>query len=107
MAQLPMALKAVYVDGWKFNREFNRIKHIHDFFDEVRKEDNQSAGYDFGNDSRAGPAVSSVFKALNYYISEGEMNDLINAMPGELKEFIKKSIAGAKSGEKSANLHLL
>lgn len=107
MAQLPMALKSVYVDGWKFNREFTRIKHIHDFFNEVRREDDQQAGYDFGNDVKAANAVGAVFRALNYYVSEGEMNDLINTMPAELKEFILNNIATDKKKEKSPNLHLL
>jgi hypothetical protein len=35
-----------------------------------------------------------VFKALNYFVSEGEMNDIINVVPAELKEYIKESIAG-------------
>ena len=36
LAQLPMALKGVYVDGWKFDKAFNRLSHINDFLDEVR-----------------------------------------------------------------------
>lgn len=94
LAQLPMSLKGVYVDGWRFNKDFNRISHIDDFLDEVRQEDGGLAGYDFGNNSKARVAVASVFKALNYFVSEGEMNDIIDVMPTELKQFIKESIAG-------------
>ena len=94
LAQLPMSLKGVYVDGWRFDKVFNRISYINDFLDEVRQEDSGLAGYDFGNNSKAGDAVASVFKALNYFVSEGEMNDIIDVMPTELKQFIKKSIAG-------------
>ena len=94
LAQLPMSLKGVYVDSWRFDKDFNRISHINDFLDEVRQEDGGLTGYDFGNNSKAGVAVASVFKALNYFVSEGEMNDIIDVMPTELKQFIKKSIAG-------------
>jgi len=94
MAQLPMSLKGVYVDGWRIDKEFKRISHINDFMDEVRQEDGGLAGYDFGNNSKAKVAVASVFKALNYFVSEGEMNDIIDVMPTELKQFIKESIAG-------------
>lgn len=31
IAQLPMALKAVYVDGWKIKKEFQRISHLNEF----------------------------------------------------------------------------
>lgn len=93
LAQLPVALKGVYVDGWKFDKDFNRIHHVNDFLDEIRKEDRGLAGYDFGNNSKAEIAVASVFKALNNFVSEGEMNDITDVMPAELKEFIKESIA--------------
>src|SRR5665647_338000 len=94
VAQLPMSLKGVYVDGWRFDKDFNRISHVNDFLDEVRQEDGGLAGYDFGNNSKARVAVASIFKALNYFVSEGEMNDIIDVMPTELKKFIKESIAG-------------
>jgi len=92
-----MSLKGVYVDGWLFNKDFNRISHINDFLDEVRQEDGGLAGYDFVNNSKAGFAVAAVFKALNYFVSEEEMNDIIDVMSRELKEFIKESIAGKET----------
>ena len=79
--------------GWRFNKVFDRISHINDFLDEVRQEDVGLAGYDFGNNSKAEVAVASVFKALKYFVSEEEMNDIIDVMPTELKQFIKESIA--------------
>ena len=88
-----MALKGVYVDGWKFDKAFNRVSHINDFLDEVRQEDGGPAEYDFSNNSKAGVAVASVFKALNYFVLEGEMNDVIGVIPTEWKQFIKESIA--------------
>lgn len=97
LAQLPMALKGVYVDGWKFAYDFDRIHHVDDFLDEVRKEDGGLAGYDFGNNLKAKAAVASVFKAMNYFVSEGEMNDIMGVMPLELKKFVKESIAGKET----------
>lgn len=94
MAQLPMALKGVYVDGWKFNKDFQRISHVSDFLNEVRMEDGAQAGYDFGNNAMARIAVAAVFKALSYFVSDGEMEDVIGVMPEDLKVFIKESIAG-------------
>jgi len=70
------------------------IKHINDFLDEVRAEDGGQAVYDFGDNTKASAAVACVFKALNYFVSEGEMNDIMDVMPAELKKYIKESIAG-------------
>ena len=92
IAQLPMALKGVYVDGWHFDKDFNRLKNVDDFLDEVRKEDGGRAGYDFGNNIKARFTVSAVFKALSYFVSEGEINDIIDVLPGEMKGFVKQAL---------------
>ena len=43
LSQLPMAIKAVYVDGWKVRMNPSKIKHIEDFRTEVMKEDDFAA----------------------------------------------------------------
>lgn len=93
LAQLPMALKGVYVDGWKFEKEFSRIHHISDFLDEIRKEDGGLAGYDFGNNQRAELALTAVFNALSIYVSEGELIDVMASLPHEIRQFITKGIS--------------
>ena len=95
LAQLPMSLKGVYVDGWKFDKDDTHISHLNDFVDEVRQEDGGRSGYDFANISTAMVAVTAVFKALNYFATEEEMTDILNVMPTTLKGFITESISGA------------
>ena len=97
LSQLPMALKGVYVDQWNPSEEYHRIHKLEEFFDEVRKEDKGLAGYDFGNNQKAKEAVSAVFKALTYYLSEGEVEDFIAMLPVELKKFIHDSIERGKA----------
>lgn len=96
LAQLPMAMKGVYVDGWKFEKDAHRINYLDDFLEEVRHEDGRLAAYDFGDNIRTKHVVATVFKTLNYFVSEGEMNDILAVMPVELKAFIKESIGGHK-----------
>lgn len=92
LAQLPMALKAVYVDQWQPDGKVPRIRHLKNFLDEVRKYDHELAGMDFGNDRSARTIVAKVFKVMSSYVSEGEMHDLIAVLPSELREFISNSI---------------
>jgi len=92
VAQLPMALKGVYVDGWNFDKDFRRIKHVEDFLDEVRKEDGDRAVYDFGNNAKARITIGAVFKAMSYFVSDGEMNDVIDILPEEIKEFTRHAL---------------
>jgi uncharacterized protein (DUF2267 family) len=88
LAQLPMALKGIYVDGWKPTRPYERIKHVKDFFDDIRKEDGATAGYDFGNDDKMKIMVGCVFRTLKYHISKGEMDNIINCLPADISEMI-------------------
>lgn len=97
IAQLPMAMKGVYVDGWKFSKDFIRITHIEDFLEEVRKEDGGLAWFDFGDVANTKRAVSAVFKALKYFVSDGEMHDIMDILPTELKKFIKESLLGSET----------
>ena len=97
IAQLPMAIKGVYVDSWKFNKDFDKIRHINDFLDEVKKEDSGMAQYDFGNANTTKQAVAAVFKAISYFVSEDEMNHIILILPGELKVFIKEALSGKET----------
>jgi uncharacterized protein (DUF2267 family) len=94
LAQLPVALKGVYVDGWKFEKDFKRITHIGDFLNEVRTEDGVLAAYDLGNNERAEKAVTAVFRAMSYFISDGEFRNVIAVLPEEIKQFVNKSLAG-------------
>jgi uncharacterized protein (DUF2267 family) len=88
LAQLPMALKAVYVDGWKYSDNYLRLRRPEEFLDEIRKEDNGMAGYDFGNDQRAALATAAVLNVLFETVSEGEARGLINTLPESLQLWI-------------------
>jgi uncharacterized protein (DUF2267 family) len=96
IAQLPMALKGVYVDRWNYEKDSTRIKHVEDFLEEVRKEDSGRADIDFGNNMKTRVSVSAVMKALSYFVSEGEMNNIVDVMPVEIKGFISKSLKGSE-----------
>lgn len=96
LAQLPMALKSVYVDQWQPWHSFHRIHHIDEFIDDIRKYDKRSAAMDFGNDQTAMLAIKAVFKTLNYYLSEGEFRDIVAVLTTEMKEFVFNSIGYGK-----------
>ena len=91
IAQLPMAIKSVYVDGWCVTTNFSRVRGVHDFLNEIRKEDGNMSGYDFGNDTRAEKAAAAVFKAVGFFVSEGEIDDLSKMLPNDIGIFVKVS----------------
>ena len=96
IAQLPMALKGVYVDGWNPNGNIERIHHLKEFLDDIRLEDGPTAGYDFGNDEKAKEAVKAFFRTLSFYVSKGEMEDIAKSLPNEVKKLVISSIGLSK-----------
>ncbi len=92
LAQLPMFLKAVYVDGWNYGRVKKKIKSEMDFMEEVRRFDFGSADFDFKEDEDIEINTLLVFQQLRKYISPGEMEDLRAVLPKELKYFTAKEL---------------
>lgn len=86
LSQLPMAIKSVYVEGWKVQHEFVRIKTIEDLAEEVMKEDGLSAWRDFSSTAEAIDAIEAVMKTLADYVTAGELHDVIDLMPKEIKQ---------------------
>jgi uncharacterized protein (DUF2267 family) len=96
LSHLPMSLKGAYVDGWKFNKDYSRISHTSDFLDEVSRDDDGIAAYNLGDFFTSKKAVSAVFNALKYFISEGEMQVIIDILPPEVKTSVKESLFGTE-----------
>lgn len=88
IAQFPMFLKAVYVNGWTIKAKRNRIKHMEEFIDLVRSFDGVTSIYDFESNEIAEHYINTTFFMLRKYVSEGEMEDIRNELPKNLKNMI-------------------
>jgi uncharacterized protein (DUF2267 family) len=86
LAQLPMAIKSVYVEGWKPGQQFERIKTIEEFAEEVIRQDGMSAWRDFSGHTEAIEAIEAVMKTVADYVSAGELHDVIGLLPGEVQK---------------------
>ncbi len=87
MAQLPMIIKAVYVDGWAPSRNHSKIKTINEFADEVMRVDGATAWRDFSGATDAFDAIEAVMKTIADYVSAGELHDIIAVLPEDMKSY--------------------
>jgi len=85
MAQLPMILKAVFVEGWKYREKPNRIRHISDFVREVIQQDQPVGRHDISTAKDGENAVRAVLKVIGNHISAGEVEDIMKSTPNELR----------------------
>jgi len=91
IAQFPMFLKAVYVNGWTLHKK-GKIKNMTEFIDVVRAYDGITSINDFESDDIAENYIDTTFILLRKYISLGEMEDLRSELPKELKSMIYQNI---------------
>ena len=84
-AQLPMLLKAVYMEGWNLQQK-KKLRSMEEFLECVRSTNKQSAGRDFGDDATAKEKVRAVLNVLQRHITTGEIIHIMDQFPGELVE---------------------
>ncbi len=87
VSQLPLILKAVYVDGWKIKPK-DRIRYMNQFLDDVRAHLWETDAYDLGDNQTARKRVTGVFATMRQYVSDGEWRHVAAQVPEELKSFI-------------------
>lgn len=81
LAQLPMALKAVYVDGWRLPEHPDvRAAASHSLADDVRSIDGRNARRDLPSDTATDEAIAAVLRVLERYVSSGEMTAVRRAV---------------------------
>lgn len=88
IAQLPMFLKAIYVNGWSIKAKKNKVKDVEGFIDLIRSFDGKTSVYDFESDKIAEDYIYSTFIVLRRYVSSGEMDDIRDELPKRLKGLI-------------------
>lgn len=90
MAQLPMFLKAIYVDQWKYSDQPKTYKSIEDFKNEVKRQQEMYGEQEFNWKISTQDIIQTVFKQLKEnYLSDGEMGHILSQLPGEIEELVK------------------
>ncbi|HLF64737.1 MAG TPA: DUF2267 domain-containing protein [Saprospiraceae bacterium] len=90
LAQLPMFLKAVYVEGWSLKPKKDRIRSVSQFITAVRLHDRTASERDFASDEEVELAVVVIFNVLHKYVSLGEMEDIRAVLPKEIKPLLNQ-----------------
>ena len=87
LAQLPMAIKALYVEGWQPSRNQVKLRTMREFAQEVVRLDGLSSWRDFSNlEDDAIKGIEAVVKTLADYVSAGELHDIIAVLPEDMKD---------------------
>ncbi|MCK0109439.1 DUF2267 domain-containing protein [Flavobacteriaceae bacterium S0825] len=91
IAQFPMFLKAVYVNGWTTHKR-EKVKNMTEFIDLCRKYSGLTSVHDFESDEIAENYIDTTFILLRRYISLGELEDIRSELPKDLKSMVYHNI---------------
>jgi uncharacterized protein (DUF2267 family) len=89
VSQLPMMIKAVYVDNWRLGGQPKRVRKMDHFLASVKEEAGVSVKSDFYTEEDVERAVQAVFAVLKRHVTDGEIRDVIAALPTELKAVLE------------------
>lgn len=88
LSQLPMAIKSVYVDGWK-KGEHKRLHNVDDFLLEIIQEDGSNAMRDFNDKENVLDSVRAVINTMRVYVSTQEMDQALATLPTQIRELFE------------------
>ena len=91
VAQLPMFLKAIYVDGWRIGAKQQRIGNAEAFISEVRYPPAKKIYTDFTSDEQVAQAIRTVFAMLEEKVSQGEISDIVANLPADLRPLFQEN----------------
>jgi uncharacterized protein (DUF2267 family) len=89
-AQLPMLIRGLYYEGWTPSGKPIKERHKEQFLDNVRSFFTKNPDVDAELISRA------VFKYLSMRITAGEIADIRQMMPPELRELLPELVASSR-----------
>ena len=84
IAQLPLYIKAIYVDKWRISANQGKLRSQEEFLAVLREKAGRTAENDFGNDETAMEKVEAVFNVIKRNVSQGEIEDIKAQLPEEL-----------------------
>lgn len=92
IAQLPMALKGVYVEGWNIHKTGEKVKTLEELANEVIREEGNVAWRDFSNLDEVIAAVKAVAETMTEYVSGGQLQDMTGTLPKGLRRVFSEWI---------------
>ncbi len=91
IAQLPMFMKAIYVEGWKYSEQPQKFNKK-EFLEEIKRHQDQLGENEFPWEESTESIVKTVINELKTFVSKGEIEDILAQLPDEFKELFVERI---------------
>ena len=85
LAQLPVAIKGIYVDGWTLSHSRERIRTFDGLINEIAINEGRVIWKDFSNRDEVIAAIRAVIETMAHYVSKDELLEAFEGFPKGLK----------------------
>lgn len=93
IAQLPMFLKAVYVEQWKYREKPLKFESMEEFCNQVKEHQSRMGEREFNWNEPTDVLVLRTFRALRKYLTQGAAGHILDQMPKEIKEALEPELS--------------
>lgn len=93
IAQLPMFLKAIYVEQWKYREKPLKFDTMEEFCNLVKEHQSRMGEREFNWDESTDVLVLRTFRALRKYLTQGAAGHVLDQMPKEIKEELEPELS--------------
>jgi uncharacterized protein (DUF2267 family) len=92
-AQLPMFLKAIYMDNWKYKEKPERIRTMDEFAKYVEEEQAKYGESKFNWEKSTTEIIEIVLSTLRKrYLSKGELEDVYAQLPEDIEQVLRHEV---------------
>jgi uncharacterized protein (DUF2267 family) len=88
-AQLPLAWKGVYYDGFTIKGELPKIRDKEEWLEFIRAKNQMAAQNDFPNLELTEMAFQDIMDFLRDSLSEGQFNHVVQALHAEISDLVE------------------
>ena len=90
--ELPMFLKGLYVDNWKYGEFSGKIRTLEEFKNKVKEKQDRYGEMEFDWPMHTDELIRKVLEHLSQYISEGEAKELISQFSSDMKMLLEEGL---------------
>lgn len=92
LAQLPMFLKAAYVEQWKYREQPENYKTKTEFLGNIERLQQSFGEREFSWNQSTEELAGIVLSHLGELITEGQTEHILANLPGEIREYVEQSM---------------
>jgi len=89
LSQLPMFIKVIYVEGWKY-RETPEKFNKNEFLEEIKRNQDQLGENEFPWQESTKKIVKNVINEIRSFVSKGEIDDILAQLPDDFRELFEE-----------------